>query len=334
MWNYRQLQEADEVEYINEKFRLTYNGMNSMIRRFLSEQISKAQKLIRNFAQKNLINNGIPDEEAKLCSESTVSQRDIQRVFLLYSWLKNWFQKHFKKRFQKEFEEQFPNNHDNEEKKEFFITIHALNVAIALVYYFRLNDEYRNLFLKKMYVDRSVGEHGAPDNLQKSLDTELKWVNDNVIIPHGIAPTDALKENIYAMIVCTMAKIPVIIIGPPGSSKTLSFKIVTSNLLGGKSSSENLKDVEIFKALDPHPYQCSHKSTSNEIDLVFQRAINRQRTSDESGINSMSVVLLDEAGLPDESLKVLHYFLDCPKVQRGTIIFIGIIILGSFCRDF
>ena len=333
MWNYRQLQEADEVEYINEKFRLSYNGMNSSIRHFLSEQILKAQGLIRNFAQENLTRNGIQEEVAKLCSESTVSQRDIQRVFLLYSWLKNWFQKHFEKRFQKEFEEQFPNDHDNEGKKEFFITIHALNVALALVYYFQLNDEYRNRFLKGMYVDRIIGEHGAPDNLQKSLDTEMKWINDNINIPRGIAPTDALKENIYAILVCTMAKTPVIIVGPPGSSKTLSFKIVTANLVVGKSTNENLRDLEIFKALDPHPYQCSHKSTSNEIDLVFQRAINRQRTSDESGIKSISVVLMDKAGLPDESLKVLRYFLDCPKVQRTTYL-IGNTYLGSFCRYF
>ena len=72
---------------------------------------------------------------------------------------------------------------------------------------------------------------------------------------------------------------------------------------------------KIFKSLDPHPYQCSHKSTSNEIETVFNRAITRQRTFDESDSNSLSVVLLDEAGLPYESLKVLHYYLDNPKVN-------------------
>ena len=34
----------------------------------------------------------------------------------------------------------------------------------------------------------------------------------------------------------------------------------------------------MFKSLDPHYYQCSRRTTSIEIETVFQRAINRQRS--------------------------------------------------------
>ena len=36
------------------------------------------------------------------------------------------------------------------------------------------------------------------------------------------------------------------------------------------------RNTEIFKSLDPHYYQCSRRTTSTEIETIFQRAINRQ----------------------------------------------------------
>ena len=39
------------------------------------------------------------------------------------------------------------------------------------------------------------------------------------------------QENIFAIIVCMQMRVPLIIVGPPGSSKTLSFQIVQHNVL-------------------------------------------------------------------------------------------------------
>ena len=123
-----------------------------------------------------------------------------------------------------------------------------------------------------------------------------------------------------------MARVPVLIVGPPGSSKTLSFNIVVNNCHGQESKHDELKDCDIFKCLDPHPYQCSRKSTSTEIETVFKRATNRQQTIDQT--RKQAVVMMDEAGLPEdshESLKALHYLLDedtivslCVHVCDGT----------------
>ena len=38
-------------------------------------------------------------------------------------------------------------------------------------------------------------------------------------IPEGIALTDGLKENIFMTLVCALSLTPLVIIGPPGSSK-------------------------------------------------------------------------------------------------------------------
>ena len=300
MWDYGQLQEGHEKEYIREKFILTYNDLSSLEFTFLTEQIAKAQKFIRSCAYETLVNNNVPEDKAKLCSQSTVSQRDIQRVFTFYDWLQKWFKR--------------PTKYNVD---DFSVSCRAVFVALALVYYFRLNDKYRKRFKEEMNERRPVGKQGIPVTFEDALNDEFEWVSEHVNLPVGIAPTDALKENIYAIIICTMTRIPLIIVGPPGSSKTLSFKIVTSHFQGQESKWKN--DIDILLRLDPHFYQCSRNSTSTEIETVFQRAENRQQTFDEGSIRSQSVVLMDEAGLAEdshESLKVLHYYLDNPKVSK------------------
>ena len=77
-----------------------------------------------------------------------------------------------------------------------------------------------------------------------------------------------------------------------------------------------------FDTLDVFVYQCSKYSTSNEIESVFKSAIERQKSYDERKQPTTSCVFLDEAGLPKKEkqpLKVLHFYLDHPKVA-----FVGI----------
>lgn len=47
----------------------------------------------------------------------------------------------------------------------------------------------------------------------------------------GVTRNTALKENIFAIVVCIQTHMPVIIVGPPGSTKTLSFQIVRESVL-------------------------------------------------------------------------------------------------------
>jgi len=52
-----------------------------------------------------------------------------------------------------------------------------------------------------------------------------------------IAYNSALMENVFTSLVCLMNKIPILIIGNPGSSKSLSIKMLNSNLRGQNSAS-------------------------------------------------------------------------------------------------
>ena len=158
--------------------------------------------------------------------------------------------------------------------------------------------------------------------LLQAFSDELDWYMKRVELPTGIARTRALKENLFATIICTVTHTPLIIVGAPGSSKTLSFNLTIDNLKGQESKMRPFTDISLFPSLDPHFYQCSRQTTSNEIQTVFSRAINRQCSYSEFKLPIYCVVFMDEAGLPEEShesLKVLHYHLDQQEVSFVAI---------------
>lgn len=63
---------------------------------------------------------------------------------------------------------------------------------------------------------------------------------DNLIhgmdIPRSIALTKALKENVFSVVVSVANNIPLIMVGEPGSSKTLSVTLAAANLKGEEST--------------------------------------------------------------------------------------------------
>jgi len=53
----------------------------------------------------------------------------------------------------------------------------------------------------------------------------------------NIAKNKALKENVFMMIVCIENRIPLFLVGKPGSSKSLSKAMVMSAMKGKRSES-------------------------------------------------------------------------------------------------
>ena len=262
--------------------------------------IVNSQTMMRDFALEQLVKEkNISLVEASISACSCVSQRDIQRVFTFYEWFRKLYRRDKKLMNRK-------NNHQR-----------AVLVSLGLVYYLRLNDLYR-----KKYADNLKKKTKYDISFQDAFNEELDYFISKINLPNGIAKTLALKENIFAIIVCTVNRTPLIIVGAPGSSKTLSFNLAVSNLKGQESKQHFFSETDFFKALDPHYYQCSRRTTSNEIKTVFKRATNRQHYFDDHNQPTYCVVFMDEAGLPEEShesLKVLHYFLDIQEVSFVAI---------------
>ena len=49
----------------------------------------------------------------------------------------------------------------------------------------------------------------------------------------NIACNEALRENVFMMVVCIELRIPLFVVGKPGSSKSLAKTVVADNMLGG-----------------------------------------------------------------------------------------------------
>ena len=151
--------------------------------------------------------------------------------------------------------------------------LRAILVSLGLVYYLRLNSEYRAQYAAA--IDKIVTIHGMA--FSAVLEEDINWFIGLLRFPERIALTTALKQNLFATIACTCTNTPLILVGKPGTSKTLSFNLTVENLKGIDSHNDILKKTELFPSLDPQVYQCSRQTTSLEVDKLFRRAIKRHQ---------------------------------------------------------
>ena len=57
----------------------------------------------------------------------------------------------------------------------------------------------------------------------------------------NIAKNAALRENVFMMAICIEMRIPLFLVGKPGSSKSLAKSIIHDSMLGKDSHTELLK---------------------------------------------------------------------------------------------
>ena len=310
-WSFGALSHSQEKEFIYRRMEMIHsNGtqMSSLLQASLTEIVSLSHEMIRTFAKKNILDTlslytSDADNEATERSRSVVSLRDIQRVFALYKF----------------FISDMPDIlFDNDLEQS------ALLLSIAIVYYFRLDTSSREKFVKVIDAFELKENFKLLDILNKGMETIVAATD----IPVGIAMTRGLKENIFATLVCSLSQIPLIIVGPPGASKTLAVQVVGDNTSGSDSSSDfyvNRPRLSLFH------YQCSKTSTSKEIAAVFNQALQRQEKVDSN--KHRCVVFMDEAGLPEEekeSLKVLHYLLEG---QMSAVSSVGFVAISNHVLD-
>ena len=147
----------------------------------------------------------------------------------------------------------------------------------------------------------------------------------------NIASNAALRENVFMMVVCIELRIPLFLVGKPGSSKSLAKSIIADSMQGRTSHSMFLKELKQVTTLNSQnyiiylfasllqvkmfSYQCSQLSTPESVLEVFGTATKFQKNKDTSRF--VSVVVLDEVGLAEDSpslpLKALH-----PLLEDGT----------------
>eukprot|EP00750_Incisomonas_marina_P010789 INCI16307.8.p1 GENE.INCI16307.8~~INCI16307.8.p1 ORF type:complete len:4556 (+),score=887.02 INCI16307.8:48-13670(+) len=285
--------------------RKTFTDYQEFVKVY-ADLICAAQEFVRS------VNSG---------ERSSASLRDVARCVKIF----RWFGEHFARVF------------GAEEKwtlKDFFgikKVAHArirqaVFMSIAYCYHARLGRELREGLRQQLeatwqnlqkptghfWGQAEYGERCQWLRLsEKSFKDEVQAVERdfvrNMTVPAGIAMNEALCENLFMILVSVLNRIPIFVVGKPGSSKSLAMGLIQSNLNGENSDNAFLRalpSVEVFS------YQCSPLSTSGGIEQVFEAA-NRYKAEAQ---DTVVVVLLDEVGLAEQSphlpLKVLHKLLD------------------------
>ena len=216
---------------------------------------------------------------------STVSLRDLRRFNLLFEF----FVKYLKQR-----------NEVYDEENQ--ILIKSMCLSLYFCYFIRLsNNKIRKEIIKKIN-QKFKNKLSFEEVIQKEKDILISKLEKK--IPLGIAKNSTLKENIFSLFICIVNKIPLIMCGKPGTSKSLSFQILYDSMKGSRSDDEffkNYPEILIFS------YQGSKTSTSEGVQKVFNKA----KTSLKKHQEKCKEILLDK-----EIYNRAKVFLDTEKSKN------------------
>ena len=302
IFNLGNLTEKDEKEYASSIIEFSFNDFKNLAKKFgvnVNEENIKEEKTrivdMIIFSQNYLKNK---------FDNSLTSIRDIKRFTNFYEW----FLKHL------------INDSKNDKiykdnSKELFKD--CLNLSLYFNYYLRLSDlnlrkdfgQKIGLFLEKEFLEIPLFE-------EKNI-TEL-FIDDKEIVLNRM-----IRENLLSLFICINSREPIIIIGKPGSGKTLSINCVANSMKG------DFSEINYFKRKDGliiYRYQGTDKTTSEDIINIFKRV----RNSMEYSLKNIPIFLFEEMGLAQKSkdnpLKILNCELEYEKEKEKEkrISFVGI----------
>ncbi|RHZ83844.1 hypothetical protein Glove_87g84 [Diversispora epigaea] len=298
VWDYGILQKNDEKKYIQI---MTHKELKELNHPVLTELLFGSQEFIRSIEEKY-----------------SVSLRDVKRAIKLIKFF-NYSLNNRPRRSKNR--PKYPN------ENSIPLPFRCYILALTLCYQSRIYDQEERMNYRKDMVKIFRSKNINLDH--KKFKEIIKQEQDDIVkrmnIPPNIALNEALLENVLVMTVCILTKIPVFIIGAPGSSKSLAIRLISQNLRGKDSNDRFFRTLPQVYLI---PHQGSSSSTSDGIIEVFQKANKFQKTSSDE-FPSISVVLLDEVGLaetsPHNPLKVLHSLLEPSYPADGpTVSVVGI----------
>ena len=92
----------------------------------------------------------------------------------------------------------------------------------------------------------------------------------NVELDKNIARNQALKENLFMMVTCIELRIPLFLVGKPGSSKSLAKTIVADAMQGNSAHKELFKHIKAVKKQSKEQF-CFHEINSRVFG-IFPRS--------------------------------------------------------------
>ena len=186
---------------------------------------------------------------------------------------------------------------------------------------------FKNKELKKEITSRPSEQISIFSDFIK---IEQNYLIEQIDLGNGIGKNSLLKENVFLLFVSLLTNIPLIIIGKPGSGKSLSAQLINKSMKGKYS---NNKFFQQFPRIIQTYFQGSQSTQPEDVESLFERAgkkleyyIKKKKNQKDLEL-PISMVLFDELGLAESSesnpLKVLHSRLDYAGKEDG-VSFVGI----------
>lgn len=296
VWDFGQLNDHTEKIYIQQIVQRVAEkkAIDECHIKWITDVLSSSQKYMR----------------ARNDECSFVSLRDVERCMQAFVWFYDNHEMFFAEL--KKFE-----NDRNVEKDEMRPTwpgsrdpvLWSLVMAIGVCYHACLEnkDKYRQK------ISKSLPALYSPSKVMQEISLMQDLLLSGVPMGDTIARNSALKENVFMMVLCIELRIPLFLVGKPGSSKSLSKTLVADAMQGQAAHSDLYKKLKQIHLVS---FQCSPHSTPEGIINTFKQCGRFQegKNLDEY----ISVVVLDEIGLAEDSpkmpLKTLH-----PLLEEGCI---------------
>ena len=226
---------------------------------------------------------------------SSVSLRDLSRFIKLYRW---FFKSLSDRKELRERKDLLVSNYylynlqrmGKKEPKRENIAFEAGLLAFQLCYTFRLSrTEDRHRFLETVF----AGDLAIP-TMEAVVESEEVDIVARMSLPPNTAINAAVRENILVVFTCIYARVPLLLCGKPGCSKTLATSLVLESCRG--KFSLDLYFCQLPELI-PVPAQGSPSLTSLSVTRVFDRALNLQSIITES----LFVIIFEEIGLGELS---------------------------------
>ena len=347
VFSFGSLTEEDEKKYIFSIIEKLFKENEKLLHEMTTDAIFECHKYLR-----------------ESFDSSVVSLREISR----FSKCVEFFQKYYviKEEYLLEIKKRNKDIKEQINKKAKLYKIKSIICSIYLCYYIRLvQEEKRNNFnnrLQKALLklvnsvenkakDESIEEEKS-ENISlidkinyKSLKEDLRqetvehfsdilkieeeFLLDKIELNSGIGKNNLLKENVFLLFIAVTTKIPLIIIGKPGTGKSLSAQLINKSMRGKYSKEKFFKK---FPQIIQTYFQGSESTNPEDIEKLFQIAEGKYKFfAEQKNVKKeelpISEILFDEMGLSEKSetnpLKVLHSKLEYAGKNEG-VSFIGI----------
>uniref|UniRef100_A0A6Q2YDT1 RING-type E3 ubiquitin transferase n=1 Tax=Esox lucius TaxID=8010 RepID=A0A6Q2YDT1_ESOLU len=290
VWDFGQLRDSTEKMYIDKivKRVVQTNKINVMYAKLITNVLSASQRYMRKRK----------DE----CS--FVSLRDVERCMQAFAW---FYKNHeMLLAYLCKFERNL--NLENHERIRDPV-LWSVVMAVGVCYHACLE----NKEMYRQHICKYLSRRYTSLELLKEISLMQDLLLSGVPLGETIARNNALKENIFMIVICIELRIPLFLIGKPGSSKSLSKTLVADAMQGQASHSDFYKRLKQIHLVS---FQCSPHSTPEGIINTFKQCARFQEGKNLK--EYISVVVLDEIGLAEDSpkmpLKTLH-----PLLEEGCI---------------